>query len=477
MKKINVKHADLRKNTIIFAISSFGTKFLSFLLVPLYTNVLSTAEYGAVDLITTTGTLLIFVLTINIADAVLRFAIERSENQNEILSYGVRVLLVGTLCCAALLGMVYYAGWFEWPTYYFPFMLLYFSSTAFYQILTSYLRGIGKVKQVAVAGIVSSAAMIAGNILFLLIIRIGVLGYLLSLILGPVIASVYCVFVIGEPLRVYVKDYSDRVTRLAMCRYCIPLIFNNIALWINAFLDRYFVVGYCGVAENGIYSVANKIPMILATCYTVFSQAWNLSAIKEFDPEDQDGFFSQTYSSYNALITLVCSGLILINIPLAKFLYANDFFQAWQYSSVLLLSVMFNSLTIFVGSIFSAVKKTKTIAVTTILSAVTNTILNAILIPVFGALGAAIATVVAYVVMWFTRIIFSRKFIKMRIHLLKDCCVYALLTLQVVCEHMEAHFYVGQFLCIGAILFVYRGYIGDIIKRFSKRMHKKQGAQ
>ena len=76
-----------------------------------------------------------------------------------------------------------------------------------------------------------------------------------------------------------------------MFAYCIPLIFNNIALWVNGSLDKYFVTGLCGISENGIYSIASKIPHILDACIIVFSQAWNLSAIKEFDSQDKDGLF------------------------------------------------------------------------------------------------------------------------------------------------------------------------------------------
>ena len=103
---------------------------------------------------------------------------------------------------------------------------------------------------------------------------------------------------------------------------------------------------------------------------------------------------------YNAAIAMACSFVILFNIPLAKILYAKDFFTAWNYSSVLLISIMFNALTAFLGSIFSAVKDSKVIAFTTVVSAVCNIVLNILLIPKFGALGAAIATAASYMVMW-----------------------------------------------------------------------------
>ena len=62
------KYGYLAKNTVLFTISSFGSKILVFLLVPLYTSILSTSDYGIADLITTTATLLIYVFTINIAE-------------------------------------------------------------------------------------------------------------------------------------------------------------------------------------------------------------------------------------------------------------------------------------------------------------------------------------------------------------------------------------------------------------------------
>ena len=466
------KYKYLGKNTLIFGISSFGTKFLSFLLVPLYTNILSTEEYGTADLITTTATLLIFVLTINIADAVLRYSIGGKEKQEKILSYGIRVFIIGSLLCALGLGIVYLTRLLNWPWYYYLFIFLFFVFTALYQILSSYLRGIDKITQVAIAGIIASIGIIGGNILLLLVFKMGIVGYLISLVLGPGLASVYCFGVIGEPFSTYIINSCDAITRQEMRNYCIPLIFNNVALWINAFLDRYFVTAYCGVGENGIYSVASKIPIILATCYTVFSQAWNLSAIKEFDPEDKDGFFSKTYAAYNALIVVVCGVLIILNIPLAKFLYKKEFFEAWQYSSILLISVMFNSLTIIVGSVFTAAKDTKVIATTTIISAIANTVLNILLIPLMGAIGAGIATATAYFVMWIVRIYYSQKYIKFKINLLKDCIAYLIIIIQVVFEHIKGHMYCAQAVCIALIFLVYRNMLYELYKRIKFKINK-----
>lgn len=459
------KYKSLGKNTLVFAISSFGTKILSFLLVPLYTNMLTTEEYGVADLITTTATLMVFIFTINIAEAVLRFALEYKEKTEEILSYGIKILCIGTLVLTCSIIIVWRTGLVNWKNPYYIFMLVYFFFTAFYQILTNYMRAIDKVKAVAVSGVISSGAMICANIIFLLIIKIGIWGYLTGLILGPLAGSLYAIYKIHLPLKKYFVQTCSFITRKEMKIYCIPLVFNNIALWINSFIDRYFIIDMCGVKQNGVYAVASKIPAILSMFYAVFSQAWTLSAVKEFDKEDKDGFFSNTYRMYNSLIVCTCSGIILLNVPLAKFLYAKDFFTAWQYSSVLLISVMFNALTAFLGSLFSAVKDSRVIAVTTLVSAIVNVVLNILLIPLIGALGAAVATVVCYAVMWIVRYVVIKKYINIRVSLLRDIVTYVLLVIQVVFEHIEGHCYIGQIIIFITILVLYWESIIKIISK------------
>lgn len=473
---MNEKYKYLGKNTLLFTISSFGTRIISFFLMPLYTNILTTAEYGTADLISTTATLLVYVLTINIADSVLRFALDiqndkdlglseadRKKGQQAILSYGNRVLLIGTLVCVFGLAVVYSLRIIDWPPIYFAFVALYFFATAFYQMMSEYLRAIDKVAAVAAAGVISASVTIVGNILLLLVFNFGIIGYLASTVAGPFVAAIYCVVLAGAPAKTYIINSCSKAMEGKMRAYCIPLIFNSLALWVNGYLDRFFVTAICGVDANGVYSVATKIPVILATCYGVFGQAWNLSAIKEFDSDDSDGFFSKTYAIFNAAMCVICSLIIICNVPLARFLYAKDFFEAWQYSDVLLLYILFNSLTMLLGSVFSAVMATKTIASTTIISALCNTALNALLIPFIGPLGAAIATVTSYLVMWAMRLVKLRKYMKLRIRIGIDCIIYGVIVLQVFFDHIPSHFYFGQAICFAVILIVYRKYIKAMV--------------
>ena len=113
-------------------------------------------------------------------------------------------------------------------------------------------------------------------------------------------------------------------------------------------------------------------------------------------------------------------------------------------------------------------KETKTIATTTVLSAVANTVLNAILIPIMGALGAAIATAVAYLVMWVARIVMSRKYIKFRVSWIRDCAAYGVLMLQVILEHMNGHVYAGQAVCLLGVIVINANQVILLIKKLRK---------
>lgn len=445
----------LGKNIIIFSISSFGTKLLSFLLVPLYTSILSTAEYGVADILTTTAILVGYVFTLNIADSVLRYGLEKRERSLDILAYGVRIINLGGLIVAAGLIIIGELRLLDWPWYCYLFIWAYYFFSAMYQVVANYLRTIDQIMHVAVAGIICTASMILSNIVFLLIVRIGLIGYLISLVIGPLLATVYCVFAARIPARIWFVVSCEKRLRREMRAYSEPLIFNNIALWMNSFLDKYFIVALLGAGANGIYAVSYKIPTILSTCYAVFNQAWNISAIKEIHAADSARFYTDTYRMYNAFICAVCSVLILLNIPISRLLYAKEFFAAWQYSSVLLIAILFNALTAFLGSLFGAVKKSKIVAITTMIAAAINIAGNSILIPAYGIQGAAIATVASYGGMWLIRLFVLKRYVVLNINLFRDILAYGILGVQVICEHTATHGFVFQCVCIAAICLIY----------------------
>jgi len=444
----NKKSNYLIKNTLLLILSSFGSKILSFLLVPLYTNILSTAEYGIADLITTTAALLMYIFTLNIETSVLRFGLDENEKKDRVLAYAVQIVVIGTCIVSVVTFFVSLFRIFEWPNYCYPILVIVFFLDSIHTIITNYLRAIDKVKHMAFGGVLETVGRLTTNIIVLVYLKWGLFGFLISLIVGPVLRIVYSVYFI-LPLR---KSKIDRVYEKRLHKemrlFSIPTIFSQLAWWINNSLDRYFIICLKGYALNGVYAVSYKIPNIMAILCNIFGQAWGISAIKEFDKDDSDGFFSNTYRLFNTSLVVACSFLILINIPVSKLLYAKEFFEAWKYASLLIVAMMFSGLSSFFSGIFFSVKKNTIFALTTVIAAIINTVLNALLIPQFGAMGAAVATVVSFYSAWLSRVIASKKYVNIKISIIRDHIVYLLLILQIIFEHFENHFYFGQIVIV-----------------------------
>lgn len=315
----------------------------------------------------------------------------------------------------------------QYPVYF----LLYYSLCLFSEIINQFARGIGKVFDVAVAGIISTVTTITLNILLLLVFPSGIKGYFIANCSAFAMTALYLFVRIKAWKYIKIKWKKSRIEK-EMISYSSPLIFNQIAWWINNVSDRYIVTWFCGTAANGIFSVAYKIPSILQMFQTIFNQAWTLSAVKELDGKSIE-FYQKIYKIYNFCLVALCSALIIANKVIAKILFAKDFYQAWQYAPFLLISVLFGSLSGLLGGIFTAAKDTKAIAKTTIIGAAVNTIINIVLVYFIGPMGAAIATMVSNILVWNIRLFTSKKIVNIRIRLVRDIISYVLLIVQALC--------------------------------------------
>ena len=82
------KYRRLVSNTVVFAIGTFSSKVLVFLLMPLYTWALSPDQYAVTDLIVQTGNLLLPLVTLGIVNAVIRFGLDKSVRKSDVLTSG-----------------------------------------------------------------------------------------------------------------------------------------------------------------------------------------------------------------------------------------------------------------------------------------------------------------------------------------------------------------------------------------------------
>lgn len=398
----------LIKNVLLFTLSTFLPKVLSFFMVPVYTAYLTTSDYGTSDLIITTASLLLPVFTLAVSNAVIRFTIENKKDQRTYI-IAVKIYVTGSIILALLLTAV--GVLFLINAVYLILVFLLFAASALYQIKVAYLRGMERIPFLTVCGIVNSFVSLSANIIFIVVFRWGMYGFVLSSILGYLVVDVM----------IAVGTYKDHIYRTRcllrkekkyakeMLSYSIPLIFSGLAWWINSVSDRYIVSWIMGVAATGVYSVAYKIPTMLQLVQDIFGPAWNLSVFDVYDKEEGDRYINNIYDFYNFIMVFACSVLIFMDKPLARFLFSNEFYEAWRYVPVLLMSVVFIGMGACAGPILNAYKKSGLAARGSIYSACTNVVLNIILIKWIGVQGAAIATLISYFVSWIYQVIQAKK--------------------------------------------------------------------
>ena len=419
----------LFKNIGILTIAQFGSKFISFLLVPLYTNILTTEEYGIYELAYTTITLLIPFVTLNIAESTIRFSLDENEDKKKVFTISIKYLLIGTTIVAGLLVINNVFNIVKISKYLVFLIFVIYIVQSLGSVLSGFARGLDKVADMAISGVLSSGVIVLSNILFLVIFKWGLIGYFLANCFGPLVQCIYLWYRVNCKNYILKYPFGIDIER-EMISYSKPMIANATAWWINSASDRFIVTFFCGVAVNGIYSIGYKIPSILAAFTNLFNSAWTLSAVRDYDSNDQDGFFTKMYSLYNYVVTLVCSVILVLSRFFASLLFAKDFYDCWIYIPWLLMSNLFCALAGYIGGIFSAVKDTKMFAKSTVIGAIINILLNILLVRYIGALGAALSTLISYIAIWVIRYKGVIKYIKMKIKLVRDIVAYTLLLIQ-----------------------------------------------
>lgn len=417
------KYHKLAMNSLIFAIGNLGSRFISIIMVPLYTRFMTTSEYGQVDLVTTAISLLLPIISLAIGQAVIRFAVAYSESDDRkrIFSNAVALNILGTL----LLGLVFLI---LQPFHLFHGLLAYFTILLILQLfgdtISQFVRGIGRVRQYAINGILTTIITAGLNILLVVQWQQGIDGYLVSMIVAAAISDFY-LFIVSRGFNLFSIRHLNKKLLGSMLIYAVPLIPNSIMWWIINGSTRYLILFFVGAGANGLFAVANKIPSILSIATNIFSQAWQLSAFEEQDSSDKAGFYTSVFKNYYTVLFIGASIILIITKPLIIYTVGQQFSSSWELVPFLLLASMYQSFSGFLGTTYTASLQTKGVFTTSILAAMVSFIANLVLLPIIGVYGAGIGTCLGFVAMWWIRLKDTKKMIGLSVNLKE----YALLNI------------------------------------------------
>lgn len=387
----NNRYTLLISNTVIFSIGNILVKLISFFLMPLYTSVLTTEQYGVAELLNSSVEIILPLATLCIVEALYRFSIDADSNINSLFTNALMIILVGDVFviigCILLKCIANYQLAFE-------FAVLYIAISS-YKFTTQFARGLGHAKRFALCGALNAILLLISNWILLGIRGGGVREYLLSFSISYGITSVFAIIFSKEWNYIKINAF-DKDSLKAMLKYGIPDIPNTLSWWVNSASDRYIIMYFCGASISGLYTAASKLPAMINLIASIFQQAWQYSAAKEIEKDDNKDFFSNVFRAYILVCILLCAFLILFNRLICSILLKEDFYSTWRFVPMLLLAATFGCIASYFGSFYGALKNNVAAMFSTVMGAIVNLILNLILIPVYGGFGAAIATAISY---------------------------------------------------------------------------------
>jgi len=453
--------------------------------MPIYTRYLTTAEFGTANLITQISSLLFALVSMEIAESVFRFSFDKEGDRAEVFSIGLYFTLIGSAIIAILAPLFYLSGFAFFRENMWLIVSL-VATTALIILLNQHLRAKGRFTLFAIKGIVNTLLVIVFNLTFLILLDMGMLGFVLSVIIGNCITIVFVVIVDKTWRDILPPSKINNSTVKAMLKYSTPLV-PTLAFWWVAnssgmFLIRYFV----GDDVTGLYTAALKIPTLLTITCNTFFQAWGVSSFAEETEEKRSAFFSRIFGYFQAVLFLAAVGMVMMSRTIVNFMFDSSFHEAWRFTPLLIISSIFFCLSVFKSSVFMVKKNSIAPFLTAFAGAVINIILNLILIPEeflgitmvgLGGYGAAISAIVSFIVIYILRSIQAKNFLKYNQHRAKVAIGAIIIIAQAAMTLYSPPWRLaGHFAAIVLILLLNASAIIEGVKYvLEKRPRKKRG--
>lgn len=408
------RYKRLLSNTAVFAAGQFLSKAMVYLLMPLYTAVLAREESSTADLIQQIGNFLMPVACLGICEGILRFAMDPGSGEADaeasrkrIFSSSMNIFFASTAVFLLLSPLALLFGrnsGYIWLT-------VGFVIAANLQMAVSYyVRSLGHTTVYAAQGIINTALTIVFNVIFLVLLRLGVTGFILAITLAN--AAVTAILVVWLKLwRDYDPKAAESGTVKALLKYSIPMIPTTVMWSLTNITDKLIVRWRCGDAVNGMFVYSYKIPTVLTLLTTIFIQAWQLSSVKDADESTRGGFFTGVFASFNGVIFMAASFLTAFTKPLTRLLLNESYYGAWEFIPVLILATAYSALSTFMSTVYMVRKKSLPAFFTAFSGAAANILLSLALAPSLGAQGVAVATLASYVLLFAIRAVTAKKYV------------------------------------------------------------------
>jgi O-antigen/teichoic acid export membrane protein len=394
---------ELLRHSAVYGLGSIVARIVGVLLLPLYTRYLSPSDYGLIETLVALSAVLTALVAQGMKSAFFRFYFDSAEPERRLLVIRTAfwyVLAAST--SVSVLGIVLapQVSWLLFGTHSHGTLVIAafigLWSALNYEQLTSLFRVEQRSSAYVVATLANVAITIGATVVLVVAFHKGPIGVLVGNFTGTLI--VYAVLLLYS--RHALGLQFDRKLYRAMNRFGLPLVPSAVALWLTNFSDRFFLIKLTDAHEVGLYSIGVRVASALVLLLTAFRLAWPAFAYSI----DDDREAQRTYSFVLTYVVYVCCWIALALGLLApwivKLITTRPFYPAQNVVAPLAFGVAAFGAYVVVQIGTGRARQTRSNWLVTGAAAVLNVALNFALIPPYGRMGAAIATVAAYTLLF-----------------------------------------------------------------------------
>ncbi len=391
---------ELFKNTAIIGIGRISTQMISFLLIPLYSNILSTEEYGIFDLYSSGVSLMLPLVTLQIELAAYKYIITNRNDINRIkvlfstavmfIAIGLTIVFIGS----RILNRVLFVENIQ-------LLFWYLFTSVIFILENNIVRAFGDNINYTISSVIVSVCTIILNIVTLCEFDMGVTGLLISVIAANFFGALY--LLLKNRLYSFFSFSLISVKELkCMLKYSLPLIPNELSWWVIKGSDRMIVAYILGTSFNGILAMGTKFANIFQSIVNIFITAWTENAILYYEKgkEDFNKLVNQLICLFGWIAVFAVHGIGF----LFPFMVSEAFEQAYELIPLYIIAVYIYCLGGIFGAVYLAENRTVDVTISTIIAGIVNFIMDIMLVKRIGIYAAPIASILGYAMMTYYRI-------------------------------------------------------------------------
>lgn len=395
----------LVKNTTYYTVGTVLPKVGSFIFLPIYLKYLTPGEYGIITSLLVLNGVLSITFSLSLPRALYRVYYDYKTADEKRILIGTVIISVLTFSFIqfGLLNIFHHQVEKIYPSIkFYPFYFLSILSVLMTSLQTI-PQSLLQIKEKALTFIsLSTSFFFLKNLLILFMIvfqKKGVIGYLQAEIISDSLLLLIYFIVIRNDISL---RWDYKVFRNVIF-FSLPILPGILSAWVLNLSDRIFIARYYTTYDVGIYSLGYQIAGLVLLFTSAFKSAYDPYFFKIANTKSRDEAVQTLYKTNNVflLVLIIFSFCIAFFSKEAIFLFFNEnYYSAHLIVPIVSLGYLFSQNSALLNTMVYQEKKTKVIMYITLISALINIVLNFILIPRYGMYGAAVVTLISFIIVF-----------------------------------------------------------------------------